>query len=382
MQGELINLVQQSGERITSAGRVAIWLAAMFLAIVAGAGTITVPGRSVVTALGAVSNPDAVLATVGDRQITQREVDQEILQRILRSVDATKLYEWRKDAIDDIVDNYLLEQAAKKAGMNPDEFVRHEISAKGGAVTEADARKYYDQHKAQIQAQTNRPFDQIKPQLIAALQKQQDTQRREQLMAKLKADEPVKILLVQPRVKVESAGHPWTGGKDAPVTIVEFSDFQCPFCRAAEASVKTIKEKYGDKIRLVYLDFPLGMHAHALDAARAGRCAGEQGKFWEFHDAMFANQSKLAPADLKAQAKQLGLDTKAFDTCFDANKYDVPIHKDMSQGTSLGVTATPTFFINGREVLGAQPPERFEEVIDEELAQQKGAPKPSEATSN
>jgi len=375
-------LVQHSGERITWAGRVALWVAAMSLAIVAGAGTITVPGRSVVTALGAVSNPDAVLATVGDRQITQREVDQEILQRILRSVDATKLYEWRKDAINDMVDNYLLERAAKKAGMSSDEFVRHEISAKGGAVTEADARKYYDQHKAQIQAQTNRPFDQIKPQLIAALQQQQDTQRREQLMAKLKADEPVKILLVQPRVKVESAGHPWIGGKDAPVTIVEFSDFQCPFCRAAEASVKTIKEKYGDKIRLVYLDFPLGMHAHAMDAARAGRCAGEQGKFWEFHDAMFANQSKLAPVDLKAQAKQLGLDTKAFDTCFDANKYDVPIRKDMSQGTSLGVTATPTFFINGREVLGAQPPERFEEVIDEELVQQKGAPKPNETTSN
>lgn len=372
-----MNLVQHIGKRIGSVRRVALRVAAISVAL---AGTFIVPGRSVVRALGAVSNPDAVLATVGDHQITEREVDQEIFQRILHSVDATKLYEWRKEAIDDMVDSYLIEQAAKKAGMSPDEFIRHETSAK--PMTEADARKYYEDHKAQIQAQTKQSFDEIKPQLIAALERQEQSQRREQMMAKLRAGEPVKVLLVEPRVKVESGGHPWNGGKDAPVTVVEFSDFQCPFCRAAESSIKAIKEKYGDKIRLVYLDFPLGMHPHAMDAARAGRCAGEQGKFWQFHDAMFANQAKLAPADLKAQAKQLGLDTKAFDTCFDGNKYDVPIHKDMSQGESLGVTATPTFFINGREVVGAQPPEKFEEVIDEELAHQNGAVNPSEAAKN
>jgi protein-disulfide isomerase len=334
----------------------------------------------IAVALGAVSNPDAVLATVGNHQITEQEVDQEILKRILRSVDSSKLYEWRKDAVNGMVDQYLIDKAAKKAGLPPDQYVAHEINAdNSNKVTEADARKYYDGHKAQIQAQTTRPFDQIKGELIAALQRQQNTERREQLMAKLKADEPVKIMLVEPRVKVESEGHPSTGGKDAPVTIVEFSDFQCPFCRAAENSLKAVKDRYGDKVRLVYLDFPLGMHAHAMDAARAGRCAGEQGKFWQFHDAMFADQSKLTPEDLKADAKNLGLDTKAFDACFDSNKYDAQIHKDMSQGTSLGVTATPTFYINGRQILGAQPPDRFDEVIDDELAQQKGSNKQSTA---
>jgi len=376
-----MDLQGQAVERIRW-GRRALWAVGAVLMVLGGASIGSLSWHTL-SAQGAIANPEAVLATVGDRQITEREVDQEILQRILRSVDTTKLYEWRKDAVNDMVNDYLIGDAAKKAGMTRDQFVQHEIDASGsGKVTEADARTYYDKHKKQIQAETSRPFDQIKGQLIAALQKQQDVERREQMMAKLKAQEPVKILLVQPRVKVESAGNPSTGGKDAPVTIVEFSDFQCPFCRAAETAVKTVKDKYGDKIRIVYLDFPLGMHAHAMDAARAGRCAGEQGKFWELHDAMFADQSKLAPADLKADAKRLGLDTKAFDTCFDANKYDASIHKDMSQGQALGVTATPTFFVNGRQILGAQPAEQFEQIIDEELAQQNGATKEHEAKSN
>ncbi len=376
-----MDLQGQAVERIRW-GRRALWAVGVVLMVLGGASIGSLSWHTLI-AQGAVANPEAVLATVGDRQITERQVDQEILQRILRSVDTSKLYEWRKDAVNDMVNDYLIGDAAKKAGMTPDQFVQHEIDASGsGKVTEADARKYYDKHKTQIQAETSRPFDQIKGQLIAALQKQQDVERREQLMAKLKAQEPVKILLVQPRVKVESSGNPSAGGKDAPVTIVEFSDFQCPFCRAAETAVKTVKDKYGDKIRLVYLDFPLGMHAHAMDAARAGRCAGEQGKFWELHDAMFADQSKLAPADLKADAKRLGLDTKAFDTCFDANKYDASIHKNMSQGQALGVTATPTFFVNGRQILGAQPAEQFEQIIDEELAQQNGATKEHEAKSN
>jgi protein-disulfide isomerase len=360
--------------------RRAIFFTALAAGIIVAVGATVGRGGRIAVALGAVPNPDPVLATVGNHQITEQEVDQEILKRILRSVDSSKLYEWRKDAVNGMVDQYLIDKAAKKAGLPPDQYVAHEINAdNSNKVTEADARKYYDGHKVQIQAQTTRPFDQIKGELIAALQRQQNTERREQLMAKLKAEEPVKIMLVEPRVKVASEGNPSTGGKDAPVTIVEFSDFQCPFCRAAENSLKAVKDRYGDKVRLVYLDFPLGMHAHAMDAARAGRCAGEQGKFWQFHDVMFADQSKLAPEDLKADAKNLGLDTKAFDACLDSNKYDAQIHKDMSQGTSLGVTATPTFYINGRQILGAQPPDRFDEVIDDELAQQKGSNKQSTA---
>jgi len=190
------------------------------------------------------------------------------------------------------------------------------------------------------------------------------------------------VMLVEPHFNVTSAGHPSTGGKNAPVTIVEFSDFQCPFCRGAENSIKAVRDKYGDKIRLIYMDFPLGMHPHAMEAARAGRCAAEQDKFWQFHDAMFADQSKLAAADLKATAQKLGLDIKQFNACFDQAKPDTGIRQDMAQGQSLGVTGTPTFFINGRELVGAQPAPKFNEMIDEELARAKSPAAEHQAKAN
>ena len=140
---------------------------------------------------------------------------------------------------------------------------------------------------------------------------------RQALVERLSKDAPVKILLDPQRIAVDSSGHPALGAKDAPVTIVEFADFQCPFCNKTENTLKQLRAKYGDKIRLVHMDFPLAFHSHALDAAKAARCANEQGKFWQFRDALFADQSKLAPADLKATAKTLGLNTSQFDACFD-----------------------------------------------------------------
>jgi protein-disulfide isomerase len=332
----------------------------------------------------AADSPDKVLATVGSHKITQGQVDQKILQRILQTVDSSKLYSWRKEELDRIVNNYVVEDAAKKAGMTPDRYMAHELSTGGsGKVTESEASKFYDQHKEQLQARTGeKSFEQVKGSLMSALQQQQDAQRRDQVIARLKAEQKVNVMLVEPRFSVASGGHPSAGGKDAPITIVEFSDFQCPFCRGAENSIKAVREKYGDRIRLIYMDFPLGMHAHAMEAARAGRCAAAQDKFWQFHDAMFADQSKLAATDLKATAQKLGLDAKQFDTCFDQAKPDSGIRQDMAQGQSLGVTGTPTFFINGRELIGAQPPPKFNEVIDEELARAKSPGAQHEAKAN
>ncbi len=158
------------------------------------------------------------------------------------------------------------------------------------------------------------------------------------------------------------------GSKQAPVTIVEFADFQCPFCKRAEEPLKEVRAKYGDKIRLVYMDFPLQFHANAMLAAEAARCAGEQGKFWPFHDELFTDQSKIGTADLKAAAAKLGLNKDQFNTCLDQRKYEAEIHKDMAAGQSIGVSGTPAFFINGREISGAQPAGAFSEIIDEELS--------------
>jgi thiol-disulfide isomerase/thioredoxin len=255
--------------------------------IVASVGTLS---ARVVWAAPSSTNP--VIASIGTHQITQREVDAAVLQGLSRS----QLYDLRKQALDKLIDDYVVGQAAKKANLTLDAYLANELSGKNTQVTVADARKYYDAHKANIDSETGgRPFSDIQALLVSALQRHQDHEAHDALIERLRAENNVKVALQEPepRVNVVSSGHPWTGGKDAMVTIVEFSDFQCPYCRAAEPALKDVRAKYGDKIKLVYMDFPLGMHQHAMDAAIAGRCAADQDKFWQFHDAMFAHQSKL-----------------------------------------------------------------------------------------
>ena len=305
------------------------------------------------------ASPNPVVATVGSHRITQQEMD----AKLLESISPTQLYDLRKNALDSLINDYLLEQAATHAHLTPDQYLKSQIRSK--KMTEADARKFFNDNKARFGTTT---FDQIKQRLIPALQQREDSQQTEQVIANLRTGQNVKIALEAPRVAVASTGHPSLGAKDAPITMVEFGDFQCPFCRASENSVKEVRAKYGNKLRIVYMDFPLGIHEHAMDAANAARCAGEQDKFWQYHDAIFADQSKLAPADLKASAAKLGLDKKKFGACLDKAKYQPQIQQDMAEATKLGVTGTPTFFINGREITGAQPAQKFEDVIDDEIA--------------
>lgn len=300
---------------------------------------------------------DKVVATVGTREITEAEIDSKL---------ASQLYELRTRAIDKLADEYLLEEAAKRENLTVGEFLRREIDAKV-SVSEGDALAWYTQHKGQI----SQPFEKVKPAIIQGLRQRQADALREKLIADLRSAQPVKILLDPPRFNVASAGHPVRGGAQAPVAIIEFSDFQCPFCRRSESTFAALREKYGDKISLVYMDFPLDFHPNALNAASAARCAGEQNKFWEYHDALFADQSKLGAADLKASAKRLGLNMDQFNACFDGAKYQKQIHADMDQGDDLGVTGTPTFFVNGRRLVGDLPVQQFEDVIADELARQQ-----------
>jgi predicted DsbA family dithiol-disulfide isomerase len=311
-------------------------------------------------AIGA--EPDQVVATVGNHNITEKELDAKIKQQLAPI--ESQIYDLKVQALNAMADEYLLEQAAKKENLSTADYLKKAIPQH--KLTEMDAKMFYDQHK-EVQARYPK-FDPIKERLTEALQAQRDEEERGLLLEKLRKAQPLTVMLTAPRINVKTAGHPEIGNKSAPVTIVEFSDFQCPYCGRAEPILKQIREKYGDKVRLIYMDFPLGIHDHAIDAASAGRCAGEQGKFWQLHDLMFADQSKLKPEDLKADAKKLGLDTTKFNECFDKGKYKPEIEADMAQGHDLGVDGTPAFYINGRPLQGAQPFERFQTTIDEELA--------------
>jgi protein-disulfide isomerase len=307
-----------------------------------------------------------VVATVGSHPITEDELDAKLKPEIaamraeyekrVEQAIAERTEDLKKQTLQTMADDYLVQQAAKKDNLSVADYLKKEYTGKDG-VTEAQAQAFYDKHKQQ----GTPPFAQIKTELI-------DDMNRQALLDRLRKQEPVKILLEPKRVAVQSSGHPALGPADAPVTIVEFTDFQCPFCKRSEDTIKQLRAQYGDKIRLVHMDFPLSFHSHALDAAKAARCANDQGKFWQYRDALFADQSKLSATDLKATAKQLGLNTTQFDSCFDKSKYQAAIQSDLAEGNQLGVDGTPAFFIDGRSLVGAQPLSAFTEVVDDELA--------------
>jgi protein-disulfide isomerase len=175
---------------------------------------------------------------------------------------------------------------------------------------------------------------------------------------------------------VSADDDPAIGPVSAPVTIIEFSDYQCPFCARADDTVKRLLENYKGKVRLVFRDFPSPqIHAYAMKAAEAAACAHEQGKFWEYHDALYADQSKLTMVDLLATAGRLGLNDSTFQSCVESGKFSGEVSKDMEDGIKAGVNGTPSFFINGVLIAGAQRYEKFAEVIDAELARGKNQPK-------
>lgn len=173
----------------------------------------------------------------------------------------------------------------------------------------------------------------------------------------------------QPAVEATVDDDPSRGPEDAAVTIIEFSDFQCPYCaRFQQQTLPQILSEYGDRVRFVYRDFPLtSIHPNALKAAEASECADDQGKYWEYHDLLFQNQSALDEESLKAYAASLGVDTDAFNECLDSNKHMSEVRKDLEDGIAAGVQGTPAFFINGQLVSGAQPFAAFQSVIEAAL---------------
>jgi protein-disulfide isomerase len=311
-----------------------------------------------------------VAARVGDRAITVKELDDR--WRAVDAADQTetiqRLYDGRRNALEAIVADMLLADAAKARGLSAAAYVQSEISKRVTPVTDADVVSFYQSNQNQMEG---RSLDAMAPAITRFLTEQQEQAARLALINELrKAGPAVRVMMESPRFEVTlTDADPSLGNPTAPVTIVEFSDFQCPFCLSVVPTLKKIRDVYGDKVRLVWKDFPLTqIHPQAFKAGEAGHCAAEQGKFWEFHDQVFANQQAMQPEDLKRYAAGVGIDAERFTACLDTSKHAEIVRDGVAQGTRLGVNSTPTVFVNGRRVSGAQPYEVFAGVIDEELA--------------
>ena len=276
----------------------------------------------------------------------------------------TQEYEIKKNALDNLIQQKLLEAAAKKKGLTTDKLLEQEVDSKVPEPSEAEMEAYY----LALRERVNRPFADIKTQVRSSLRNAKIQQGRQDFLKRLRADSNVAILLSAPRIEVGYDPARMLGSPRAPVMIVEFSDYQCPYCRNVEPTVKQVLAKYGDKVSLSYRDFPLtAIHSQALIAAQASRCALEQGKFWEYHDQLFTSD-KLDKDSLIQYARNLKLDDKQFGSCLTSDKYRAEIEKDQEEGRKAGVNGTPGFFINGIGLSGAQSQDAFARIIDDELA--------------
>ncbi|HZZ85206.1 MAG TPA: thioredoxin domain-containing protein [Anaeromyxobacteraceae bacterium] len=287
--------------------------------------------------------------------------------RRLESEHQEQLYKLRKAGLDSIVNKKLVEEKAKAAGLSPEELLRKELASQITPPTEEEMKKVYAQAKAAGQPLPE--YAQVKPEIERYLVQQKQQEAVKRYYEKLRAEAKVEVLLpaYQPaRIEVAAVG-PSKGPSSAPITIVEFSDFQCPYCVKAEGTVKQVLQAYGDKVRLVYRDYPLPFHDKAEKAAQASRCAADQGKYWEMHDKLFANQEALDVAGLKKSAGELKLDQAKFDKCLDSGEKAKIVAEDKKAGEAAGVNGTPAFFVNGMLLSGALPFESFKSLIDSEL---------------
>lgn len=317
-----------------------------------------------------------VLAVVAGDAITRAEVEVEAGDK-LQELEVQRMqferklendrYQALKEGLDRLMDERLLELEAEERGVEVDALVASEIDSKIEPVTDERIASFY----SELQSQGRRlpPKEQIEGQIRQHLEQQTSTEAREAFVAQLRDKYQVKIELDAPTIDVAAEGFPSHGPEDAPVTLVEFSDFECPFCSRIVPAIDKVKENYSDQVRVVFRQFPLrNMHPHAQKAAEASLCAWEQGKFWEMHDLMFEEQEKLAVSDLKEKAGRLELDTGEFDRCLESGKYQSEVQADVMAGVEAGVSGTPAVFINGRFLSGAQPYPALAEIIDEELA--------------
>ena len=309
-----------------------------------------------------------VIAYIGDAAITFGDLDEIWRQEDPRGWMETLqgLYEERLRVLDTIIGDRLIDREAEARGISREELLEIELPPRAEDVTEVEIEQIYERNKDRLGGRT---LEDMRPEIRDLLERQRPALALRTYMDELReVASDVLVSLAPPRQRI--ALHPGDrsrGPDDAPVVIVEFSDFECPYCGRATATLNALIDRYPDAIRFVYRDFPLPNHPNAFKAAEAGHCAHDQGMFWELHDRMFEVQDALDVDSLKSYAGELGLDAAEFSACLDEDRHAASVDREMAAGRSLGASSTPTLFINGRPIFGALPLEVFDRIVNEEL---------------
>ncbi|HYG11204.1 MAG TPA: thioredoxin domain-containing protein [Pyrinomonadaceae bacterium] len=286
-----------------------------------------------------------VFAVVNGEQLTSADIEDSLKPLIFNVQE--RIYQLRKTEVDLRINDVLLEQEAQKRKVTTKALLDAEVEAKAKPVTDAEAQKFYDENKQRI----NGEFAQIKPQIVQYLQETQKRNLQAAFAEQLRQAAALQVNLRAPEspvLQVATDDQPVKGNPAAPVTIVEFTDFQCPSCAGVQPTLERLVAEYGDRVRLVVRDFPLEQHEFAAKAAEAAEAARAQGKYWEYAGMLFTNQNALSVDKLKEYATKAGLDRQKFDAALDSGQMAEKVQRDLMDGIRLGVNSTPSFFINGR----------------------------------
>jgi len=306
-------------------------------------------------------NDSQVVAEIGSQKITLGQVRQKQPARVLGGENA--YYQAERDAIGQVLDEELLTNEARRENLTVEKLYERQVKSRIKIPTEAQLKFFYDT------LDTNQSFDEVRQKISDRIVQTQEKKLLGNYVASLRAKENARILLQPPKFDIILGDAPISGSKDAPVTLVEFADFECAYCRQTEPNLQKLREQFPDKLRIVYKNFPLPMHSHARKAAEAGLCAAEQGKFWPYHDKLMAQTPpQLEVPQLKTLAASFKLDTARFDQCLDSGKEAAAVSHDLEQGKTLGVDGTPSFFVNGYFLSGAVQYDRLRDLVEQQLA--------------
>jgi protein-disulfide isomerase len=337
------------------------WFIGLLTALVIGTTGAAAPAPAAPDAL------PAVVATVQGQQISAEELTGALRGELMRL--EMERYQVLKQKLDELIGARLMQLEAQQRGISAEQLEQDAIVSKLPPISAEQVKAFYEANKSRIR----QPLEQVSQRIEAHLQQQERAKLQQAFLRDLRQRYAVTVALATPSVDVDADDDPFLGPRDALITVIEFSDFQCPYCRRVQPALKQLLQEYQGSVKLVFRDFPLrNIHPQAQKASEAAQCAAEQQQFWPYHDKLFA-VSELQPENLKQYAQELGLNTAQFNACLDTGKYAEEVENDLQDGLNAGVNATPSFFVNGQPLSGAVAYEQFKEAVDAAMERSKSA---------
>lgn len=303
-------------------------------------------------------DPVQIVARVSGADLTLADLKQLEGGKLLQA--QYQYYLNERKALEELIDNRLLADEARKRNISLDQLLDTEVYKGVKDPTEDQLEVYYEG------LDTQDSFASVRDDVLQHIRELRRTKARAAFVEQLRKQAQINIMLMPPSAHVDVAKAYTHGDSNAPVVLVEFADYQCPYCQKVNPQIQQLKKEYGDNLTVIFKDFPLPMHHSSEKAAEASRCAGEQGKFWEYHDVLFYSKEIEVDA-LKEHARVLKLDGDRFDTCLDSGAQAAAVKKDLDEAKSLGLTGTPSFFVNGHFFSGVVDYAALKDIVNQQL---------------